>query len=73
MSTQKQRELWASYKYNHRCYLANDVERLQQTIRYRKIDPVDCIELIIALERLAAFDEFVKDTEIIFSLGGVKK
>lgn len=73
MSTHKQRELWASYKYNRRSYLVDDVERLQQTVRYRRIDPVDCIELVIALERLAAFDEFTKDTEVIFSLGSGKK
>ena len=38
--------------------LEQDVYQLRQTIRYRDVDVVDCLELMLALERLAAFKNF---------------
>lgn len=69
MLTIKQRELWASYCYNFREKLLEDVRQLQQNLRYRNIDAVDCIELALALERLNSFDDFVKCVNVIFSIG----
>lgn len=68
MSTEKQRTLWAAYKYNNRIYLRREVERLQDNLRCRDVGVVDCLELALALERLAAFDEYVSHTEAIFGL-----
>ncbi len=38
--------------------LEQDVYQLRQTIRYRDVDVVDCLELMLALERLAVFKNF---------------
>lgn len=68
MSTEKQRALWLAYIYNNRIYLRQDIERLQDNLRCRDVGVVDCLELALALERLAAFDEFAAHTEAIFGL-----
>ena len=68
MSTQKQRDLWYEYKYNKEEFLKEDVRQLQQTIRYRNIDVVDCIELALAIERLNTFQKVCKSIEIILGL-----
>ncbi|MGN1137793.1 MAG: hypothetical protein ACI4SF_16435 [Oscillospiraceae bacterium] len=61
-------EVLAAYIYNHREKLQSDVDTLQNNIRYRKVSQVDCLELIIAQERLAAFVEFCNDIRHILSL-----
>lgn len=68
MSTEKQRALWLAYLYNNRIYLRQDIERLQDNLRCRRVGVVDCLELALALERLAAFEEFAAHTEAIFGL-----
>jgi hypothetical protein len=35
--------------------LDSDIEQLQQHIRYRDIDPVDCLEMLLAAERKIFF------------------
>lgn len=69
MSSQKQRDLWAEYCYNKREFLVADIRQLQQNIRYRDIDVVDCIELILAIERLNTFERVCKSVEMIFKVG----
>lgn len=69
MSNQKEKDLWAEYLYNKREFLKEDVRKLQQQIRYRDIDIVDCIEMILALERLNAFNDFCKTVNLIFKVG----
>ena len=68
MATQKQKDLWFEYKYNKTEYLKDDVRQLQQNIRYRDIDIVDCIELALAIERLNTFQKVCKSIEIILGL-----
>lgn len=50
--------------------MEQDIKQLQQNIRYRKIDTVDCVELICAVERLQNFNDFVKSVDVIFNIGG---
>ena len=69
MSTQKQRDLWESFKYNRREHLLEDVRQLQQNIRYRNIDAVDCIELALASQRVTDFEDFAKSVDYIFKVG----
>lgn len=69
MSTQKQKDLWNEYKYNRGEYLRQDIRQLQQNIRYRDIDVVDCIELALALERLNTFNQVCKSVEVFLKLG----
>ena len=54
------KRLFMSYILNQLTYLENEVQELTSRIRYRKIDAVDCLELIIAVERLNSFREFSK-------------
>lgn len=69
MSTQKQKDLWNEYKYNRGEYLRQDIRQLQQNIRYRDVDVVDCIELALALERLNTFNQVCKSVEVFLKLG----
>ena len=64
----KQKEILAAYFNNERDRLENDIRQLQQRLRYRNADAVDCLELSLALERLTAFDEFVKSTRAILRM-----
>lgn len=54
----KQKEIFMTYINNMRDELQEDVRKLQQQVRYRNVDAVDCLELSLALERLNAFNEF---------------
>ena len=69
MATLKEKELFLQFEYNHREFLRNNVRQLQQNVRYRDIDSVDCIELIIAIEKLNGFEEYCKIMHTIFSIG----
>ena len=66
--TTKQRELLLSYFYNNRQFLHNDVRQLQQNVRYRDINTVDCLELIVSLEKYNSFCEFADTVTTILSL-----
>ena len=54
---QKEIDLLYQYLWNRFTYLEQDVQQLQQNVRYRHIDAVDCL----ALERLNAFKQFSAD------------
>ena len=64
----KQKEILTAYFINNRDKLEEDVRQLQQRVRYRNIDAVDCLELSLAIERLIAFDDFVKSTKSILRM-----
>ena len=64
----KQKEILAAYFNNNRDKLEEDVRQLQQRLRYRNADAVDCLELALALERLNAFEDFVKSTRAILKM-----
>ena len=48
-------------------FLWQDIQQLQQNLRYRRIDSIDCLEMA-ALERLNAFDDFVKTLNVILEI-----
>lgn len=60
--------LLIQYIQNNRDYYENDVIKLRQNIRYRNIDINDCVELSLAIERLAAFEKFSSDVMAILNL-----
>lgn len=65
-------ELLSEYIYNRRIFLEHDIQQLQENLRYRSISSVDCLELIIAQERLAMFVEVTRDvTELLKIKNGV--
>ena len=70
--TQKQRDLFSCYVLNQRENLENDIEQLQSNIRFRRVSQVDCLELIIAKERLNAFNDFVRDVNCILKIHKVE-
>ena len=61
-------DLLCEYLYNRRCYMENDLNNLQVKLRYRSIDSVDCLEYIIALERLQLLREITRDIYHILGL-----
>lgn len=63
-----QKEILMTYILNNRDRLEEDVRQLQQNVRYRKIDPVDCMELSLAIERLNSFEEFSRSVMAIMKL-----
>lgn len=64
----KQKEIFMSYINNTRYKLEEDVRQLQQRLRYREADAVDCLELALALERLNSFEEFSRSAVAILKL-----
>lgn len=65
-------ELLSEYIYNRRIFLEHDIQQLQENLRYRSISSVDCLELIIAQERLAMFVEVTRDvTELLKIKNGI--
>lgn len=65
----KQKEIFMEYINNKRDELEEDVRKLQQRVRYRDVDAVDCLELSLALERLNAFIDFSNSAIAILRLG----
>ena len=61
------------YYYNQLSYLENEVLQLQSDIRYRRVDAVDCLELLIALERLEMFRQTMKDVRSLLELHSYDK
>ena len=65
-------ELLSEYIYNRHIFLEHDIQQLQENLRYRSISSVDCLELIIAQERLAMFVEVTRDvTELLKIKNGI--
>ncbi len=64
----KKIEILLAYIINNRFKLECDYQQLQSNIRYRNIDAVDCLELIIAQERLRSFNEFSAQSMEILNL-----
>lgn len=55
--TDREIMLLCSYVYNNRIQLEHDVHQIQNNIRFREVDVPDCVELIVALQRLDTFKE----------------
>lgn len=64
----KKVDILSEYIYNRRVFLEHEVQQLQANIRYRSISSVDCLELIIAQERLAMFIEVTRDVMELLKL-----
>lgn len=57
-----------AYLNNNRDRLEKDVRDLQHRLRYRDCDAIDCLELMLAQERLYAFEEFATNARSILKL-----
>ena len=66
---QKEILLFYSYIYNQRCSMEDDIHVLQNNIRFRKPDVVDCMELACAIQRLETFTETTNHLIELLKLG----
>lgn len=64
----KKADLLAEYIFNRRIHLEHDIQQLQENLRYRPVSSVDCLELIIARERLSMFIEVTSDITALLKL-----
>lgn len=58
-----------AYIYNNRQRLEDNVRQLQTTVRYRRIDLPDCIELLCAQLELDTFLEVTNQIREILNIG----
>lgn len=65
---QNEKDLITRYIYNNRVRLENHVHQLQSNIRFRNIDTVDCIELMLAQQELETFKEVTKHIRLLLKL-----
>ena len=68
MSKISKYDILREYMYNEMCRLEGDVQQLQENIKWRRVSTIDCLELIIAQERLSAFCEFKAHVSSILKL-----
>ena len=61
-------DLLGEYLYNRRCYMEKELNGLQSTFQNRSVDSLDCLEYIIALERLRLLREITRDIYYILGL-----
>lgn len=61
-------DILADYFYNESIHLENDVKQLQENIKWRRVSTIDCLELIIATERLSSFLEFSQNVKAILRI-----
>lgn len=66
--TEKEKALIYSYIITNKTQLENNVRQLQSNVRFRDIDIPDCIELIVALQRLQTFNEVTSHILILLRL-----
>lgn len=64
----KKYDLLLEYFMRERDRLSAEIVQLQETIRYRRISSVDCLELIIAQERLSAFLDFSDNVKALLRI-----
>ncbi len=56
--TALEKQIISEYIFNNLHRLEDDLRQQQGVLRFRKIDAVDCIEYLIALERYNSFRDF---------------
>ena len=66
--TNKELELYVAYVFNRRSELEEDLNTLQNNVRWRRIDYIDLLELLIALVRLDTFNEITNSLDILLGL-----
>lgn len=66
--TDKEKRLLLAYFYNNRCRLESNLRQLQLNLRYRRIDSVDAVEVLYALQELENFNQTSKDIMSLLKL-----
>ena len=65
---QKEITLLFAYIYNNQTRLEEEVKQLQTNVRFRRVDSVDCMELLKANIYLEAFKEITSDIRCLLKL-----
>lgn len=65
---QSEKDLINKYIYNNMIRLEDTVKQLQNNVRYRRIDSVDCIELLMAQQELETFKEVTKHIKTLLKI-----
>lgn len=66
--TSAEREILYQYFVSQRTRLEDEFEICQSRLRYRRTDSIDCLEFMIAKERLQAFIEFSDDVQHLLKI-----
>ncbi len=61
-------DLLAEYFYSEYNRLEADIKQLQENIKWRRVSTIDCLELIIAMERFSAFCDFKSNVNAILRI-----
>lgn len=69
---EKEKALIFSYILSQQKNLEDELQQLQSNIRYRKIDVVDCVEMICVIERLNSFYRFSRDVIALLNLSDME-
>ena len=59
------KELLHEYFFNEEIRMEEEIRQLQHNIRFRRIDDIDCHELLVATLRLENFREFRRNVLIL--------
>lgn len=65
---QSEKDLLSQYIYNNYVRLESNLNTLQNNIRFRRIDVVDCMEYICALQEFETFKEVTKHIRILLKI-----
>lgn len=66
---QKEIELLCSYFLNNLTLLEGEIITARNNIRYREVDSVDCLEMILSIERK---ETFVRTMQNVFSILNIR-
>ena len=61
-------DILSDYFFSELNRLEGDVKQLQENIKWRRVSTIDCLELIIAMERLSSFLEFSQNVKSILRI-----
>lgn len=62
------KELLHEYFFNEEIRMEEEIRQLQHNVRFRKIDDIDCHELLIATLRLESFREFRHNVLLLLNM-----
>ena len=65
---QNEKDLISAYIYNNYVRLEDHVNTLQNNIRFRKIDVIDCVELICAIQEFETFKEVTGHIRVLLKI-----
>lgn len=66
--TQKELVLLYSYFYSNRVRMEQEVNQLQNNLRFRRYDVADCMELICAKQQLDTFIEVTNHIRLLLKM-----